>query len=149
MLTEKDLTNPKFFEIKWLKDNGFKRRTCAKCGAGYWSLGDSPTCGEPPCEIYHIIGNPIIPKKYDWKTMNTTFLNWFEKNDHTPIQRYSIVCRWKPDTLFVGASIYDFLPWVLNKTIEPPANPLAVAQPCVRFGDLDNVGLGSNLLQQK
>ena len=143
MLTKEDLLKPKFFEVPWLKKNGFKRRVCAKCGAGFWSKHDSPTCGEPPCEIYHIIGNPIIPKKYDWKTMRTEFINWFEKEGHTPVQRYSTICRWKPDTLFVGASIYGFLPWVVNKTIEPPANPLVIDQPSVRFGDLDNVGLGS------
>ena len=143
MLTKDDLTKPEFFEVAWLKENGFKRNVCAKCGAGFWSKIDRPTCGEPPCEIYHIIGNPIIPKKYDWKTLRTEFINWFEKEGHTPIQRYSTVCRWKPDTLFVGASIYDFLPWVVNKTIQPPANPLVVDQPSVRFGDLDNVGLGS------
>ncbi len=31
----------------------------------------------------------------------------------------------------------------MNKTIEPPANPLVVDQPSIRFGDLDNVGVGS------
>jgi len=143
MLSKEDLLKPETFEIKWLKENGFKRKICTKCKAPFWTQVDRDTCGEPPCDVYGIIGKPIISKKYDWKTMRTKFLEWFEENGHTPIQRYSTVCRWKPDTLFVGASIYDFMPWVLNKTIEPPANPLAVAQPCIRFGDLDNVGLGS------
>lgn len=35
------------------------------------------------------------------------------------------------------------MPWVLNRTVEPPANPLVMSQPSFRAGDLDNVGLGS------
>ena len=42
------------------------------------------------------------------------------------------------------ASIADFQPWVTNGTLPPPANPLVVPQPCIRFGgdfsDIDNVG---------
>jgi alanine--tRNA ligase len=45
---------------------------------------------------------------------------------------------------FTIASIADFQPWVTGGKIEPPANPLTVAQPCLRFGgefsDVDNVG---------
>lgn len=70
-------------------------------------------------------------------------MKWFEKQKHTRVNRYSTVCRWKADTFFTGASIFCFQPWVVSGVVEPPENPLVIDQPCVRFGDVDNVGLGS------
>jgi len=40
----------------------------------------------------------------------------------------------------VGASIYDFQPWVTSGLVEPPANPLVIVQPSIRLNDVDNVG---------
>jgi len=40
----------------------------------------------------------------------------------------------------VQASVYPFQPWVISGEASPPANPLALSQPCVRFLDVDNVG---------
>jgi alanyl-tRNA synthetase len=135
--------NEKTFDLDFFKENKFIRQRCKKCGEFFWSLVKRDTCGEPPCEVYTFIGKPFIPRRYDWKEMRETYINWFEKNGHQPINRYPTVARWKPDTFFTGASIYCFMPWVLNKTIEPPANPLVMSQPSVRFVDLDNVGLGT------
>ncbi|MFN3528270.1 MAG: alanine--tRNA ligase-related protein, partial [Candidatus Altarchaeaceae archaeon] len=59
---------------------------------------------------------------------------------HKIINRYPIVARWRDDVFFTQASIYNFQPHVLNGTVEPPANPLAISQPCIRFNDIDNVG---------
>ena len=39
------------------------------------------------------------------------------------------------------ASIYDFQPFVVSGEVEPPANPLVVPQFCLRFNDIDNVGI--------
>ncbi len=39
------------------------------------------------------------------------------------------------------ASIYDFQPYVVSGEVEPPANPLVVPQFCLRFNDVDNVGI--------
>jgi len=51
------------------------------------------------------------------------------------------VARWRNDVFLVGASIYDFQPYVTEGMIPPPANPLVVSQPSVRFTDIDNVGI--------
>ncbi|MFB6243283.1 MAG: alanine--tRNA ligase, partial [Halobaculum sp.] len=48
--------------------------------------------------------------------------------------------RWRDDVLLTQASIYDFQPHVTSGESPPPANPLAVSQPCIRMGDIDNVG---------
>lgn len=64
-----------------------------------------------------------------------------KKNGHTQVSRYPVLAkRWRDDVFLVGASIYDFQPWVTSGLIEPPANPLVIAQPSIRLNDVDNVG---------
>ncbi len=130
------------YETEFLKNN-FNRSTCKKCGHRFWSRQHREDCSEPPCGEYEFIGKPMMPKGYTTKEMRTKFLEFFQSKNHSVTYRYPVVCRWKPDTMFVGASIYDFMPWVVNGTIEPPANPLIVSQPCFRAQDLDNIGLGT------
>ena len=63
------------------------------------------------------------------------------KRGHTPIRRYPVLAkRWRDDVFLVGASIYNFQPWVTSGQVKPPANPLVVAQPSIRLNDVDNVG---------
>jgi alanyl-tRNA synthetase len=143
MVTKADLLKPEVFALRWFRENRLIRQTCKKCGAGFWSLVPGETCGEPPCAPYAFIGNPVIPKKYDWKALREAYLRWFERNGHQIISRYPVVCRWKPDTLYTGASIYPFMPWVFTREAEPPANPLVLSQPSFRADDLDNIGLGT------
>jgi alanyl-tRNA synthetase len=142
-MLKEEIMKKSSFELNFFRENKFIRQKCKKCGEYFWSLTKRETCGEPPCENYGFIGKPFIPKKYNWKEMREKYIDWFEKNGHQPINRYPTVSRWKPDTFFTGASIYCFMPWVLNKTIEPPANPLVMSQPSIRLVDLDNVGLGT------
>lgn len=142
-MKKEDLIKPETFRLDFFLNNGFKRYICKKCGKGFWSLIDRSTCGDPPCDPYDFIGNPVIPNKYNWKEIRQKYIKWFEKNAHQPINRYPVPARWKPDTFYVGAGVFCFMPWVLNQTIEPPANPLVFSQPSIRFGDIDNVGLGS------
>ena len=52
-----------------------------------------------------------------------------------------MAARWREDTDFVQASIYDFQPYVVSGEVEPPANPLVIPQFCLRFNDIDNVGI--------
>lgn len=42
---------------------------------------------------------------------------------------------------FVQAGIYCFQPYCVTGEMAPPANPLICPQFCVRFNDLDNIGL--------
>ncbi len=72
--------------------------------------------------------------------MRETFLSFFERRGHTRLRRYPTVARWRNDVFFTQASIYDFQPWVTTGTIPPPANPLVLSQPCVRFLDLEEIG---------
>ena len=72
--------------------------------------------------------------------MREAFLGFFEQRGHTRLRRYPVVARWRNDVFFTQASIYDFQPWVTSGELPPPANPLAISQPCLRFLDLDEVG---------
>lgn len=128
------------FDLAFFQEGGFKRRQCPKCQRHFWSLGDWPTCGEPPCEEYTFIGNSPMNKSLELHEMREAYLSFFEENGHGRVKRYPIVARWRDDVFFTQASIYDFQPWVLNGVIEPPFNPLTISQTCVRFNDIDNVG---------
>jgi len=124
-----------------LEELGFTKKTCASCGNDFWSIGDRATCGDAPCDRYEFIGNPATPKKYDLFDIQKEFTNFFKERGHIPIKRYPVLAkRWRDDVFLVGASIYDFQPWVTSGLVEPPANPLVISQPSIRLNDVDNVG---------
>jgi len=72
--------------------------------------------------------------------MREAFLSFFEKNDHTRLERYPVAARWRGDIYLTIASIADFQPHVTSGWVKPPANPLVISQPCIRLNDLDSVG---------
>ena len=124
-----------------LKDLGYTRQECKTCGKIYWSKVDRDTCGDAPCDEYEFIGNPATDKGYNLYEMQKTFKEFFEERGHTPIQRYPVLAkRWRDDVFLVGATIFLFQPWVTSGLIDPPANPLTIAQPSIRLNDVDNVG---------
>ncbi|MDD1774695.1 MAG: alanine--tRNA ligase [Methanobacterium sp.] len=129
------------FMSKQLEKMGYTKKTCITCGNDFWTVGDKLTCGDAPCDEYEFIGNPATRKNFNLHSISKTFLDFFGKNDHTPIDRYPVLAkRWRDDVFLVGASIYNFQPWVTSGMVEPPANPLVVAQPSIRLNDVDNVG---------
>ncbi|MEA4956971.1 Alanine--tRNA ligase [bioreactor metagenome] len=124
-----------------LKELGFSKQKCETCGNEFWSIPKRSTCGDAPCDEYEFIGNPATDKDYDLFEIQKSFREFFEKNGHTPVSRYPVLAkRWRDDVFLVGASIYDFQPWVTSGLVEPPANPLVIAQPSIRLNDVDNVG---------
>ncbi|WP_456472087.1 alanine--tRNA ligase [Methanocaldococcus sp.] len=128
-------------EAKLFKELGFKRQRCKKCGKYFWSLEERETCGDAPCDIYSFIGKPITKKPYTYKEMVEEFINFFKEHNHEPIKRAPVVARrWRDDILLTIASIAVFQPWVTKGLVKPKANPLVIAQPCIRLNDIDNVG---------
>jgi len=129
------------FNIPFFLENDFIRKKCNVCNSYYWTQNqDGINCSDSPCQEYTFIGKPPTKKSYDIDGMRDLFLSFFERNDHKIIDPYPIVARWRDDVYLVGASIYDFQPYVTEGIIQPPANPLVISQPCLRFTDVDNVG---------
>ena len=134
------------FKVEFFISNGFRRGQCTKCGRHFWTLSDEETCGESPCVEYSFIGKPLFKKGLSLHDMRESFLSFLEERDHKRIGRYPITARWRDDVFFTQASIYGFQPWVIKGVVDPPANPLAISQTCIRFNDIDNVGrTGSHL----
>ncbi len=128
------------YDLPFFHRQGFRRRSCVACGHAFWTLGDHDRCQEAPCRDYGFIGAPIFARPYDLRGMREAFLSFFEQRGHTRLRRYPTVARWRNDVFFTQASIYDFQPWVTSGAVPPPANPLVISQPCLRFIDLEEVG---------
>ena len=128
------------YEVEIFRAQGFQRRRCPTCESWHWSLGDHATCGETPCKEYDFLGASPMKRPLTLRAMREEFLSFLEGQGHTRVKRYPIVARWRDDVFFTQASIYPFQPYVIDGVVDPPANPLAISQPCVRFNDIDNVG---------
>lgn len=132
------------YHVPFFDENGYMRKQCPKCGEFYWTLNhEMETCGEATaegCAPYSFIGCPPTKKAYGLSEMREEFLSFFEKHGHARIKPYPVVSRWRSDLYFTSASIVDFQPYVTNGLVPPPANPLVISQPCIRFVDVDNVG---------
>src|SRR5438552_1143787 len=133
--------NPEEFAIPFFAEQSFTRRKCPNCGSYFWSQNpNQTTCGEAPCAPYTFIGNPPTTRRYTVPEMRIQFMDYFADNRHARIPPYPIVARWRNDVYLVGASIYDFQPYVTEGTMPPPANPLVISQPCIRYTDVELVG---------
>ena len=130
------------YQLDYFQQEGFTRSQCVSCGDHFWSRDETrETCGEPPCGEYTFIDDPGFDESYSLGEMREAFLSYFESEDHERIEPYPVAAnRWREDVLLTQASIYGFQPHVTSGESPPPANPLAVSQPCIRMNDIDNVG---------
>ena len=132
------------YHVPFFDEYGYARKHCPKCGEYFWTQNaDQKLCGESTvedCGHYTFIGNAPTRKPYSLQEMREAFISFFEKREHKRIKPYPIVARWRDDLYFTNASIIDFQPYVTEGLIPPPANPLVISQPCVRFPDVDSVG---------
>ncbi len=132
----------RYYAVDILKEEGFLRKECRLCKRFFWSVNNTDICGDPACQGgFKFIGGTPARHKLGYVEVWEKFAQHFAKLGYTPIKRYPVAARWRDDTDFVQASIYDFQPYVVSGEIEPPANPLVVPQFCVRFNDIDNVGI--------
>lgn len=128
-------------QLRFFLDNGFHRLKCGACHSWFWTLErDRKVCGDAPCVEYQFIEEPLTKQPFQLAKMRETFLSFFENEGHTRVPRYPVVARWREDIYLTIASIADFQPWVTSGQAPPPANPLAISQPCIRLNDLANVG---------
>ncbi|MBI4153202.1 alanine--tRNA ligase, partial [Candidatus Woesearchaeota archaeon] len=131
------------YPVKALKRLGFLRNQCSNCRAYFWSIDQNrKVCGDSACVGgFHFIGKSPAKKKLDYIETWKQFAAVHKKMGYTPIERYPVVARWNPTVDFTIASIAAFQPFVVSGEVEPPANPLVIPQFCLRFNDIDNVGI--------
>lgn len=146
--------NPdKFYPTQTLRRLSYDRHTCA-CGHNYWRrTAARTTCGDSNCEQKYTfigkgtgIGRDTAEKKGTkisygdaWQGFKRSLTS--ARIPCTAIQRYPVVARWRADVDFVAAGIFCFQPYCVTGEMSPPANPLICPQFCLRFNDLDNIGL--------
>ena len=133
----------RYYNVKLFENQGFERKSCLTCKRFYWTIDENRTnCPDHSDDTYSFIGNPPTTKRFDYTQAWKEVESFFVKNGHTSVSRYPVVCRWRDDLYFTIASIVDFQRVMGSKVVfEFPANPLVVPQTCLRFKDLENVGL--------
>jgi alanyl-tRNA synthetase len=135
---------PEEYELPFFKEQGFTRKRCPTCGEHFWTQNpEQENCGESTsdgCACYTFLKNPPTQKSYSLPEMREAFLGFFEKHGHKRVKPYPVVARWRSDIYLTHASIIDFQPYVTEGIAPPPANPLVIAQPCIRLVDIANTG---------
>ncbi|HEU5119644.1 MAG TPA: alanine--tRNA ligase-related protein, partial [Candidatus Nitrosocosmicus sp.] len=130
----------KYYNVSLFDRLGFVRQRCTVCERFFWSITRKEIC--PDHEDYSFIGNPPTAKRFSYTQTWSEIKKFFEKNGHHIVSRYPVVCRWREDLYYTIASIVDFQRLAENQVIfELPRNPLVVPQMCLRFNDIENVGI--------
>ena len=133
-------------DLQVFHDNGYTRRQCRVTDLWFWTCdAQRETCGDTEEDEYTFIGAPIIDgyqqRGRELKDlMREAFISFLEGIGHTRVAPYPVLARWRDDIHLTIASIADFQPHVTSGEVEPPANPLAISQPCIRLNDVDAVG---------
>ncbi|MGD8564742.1 MAG: alanine--tRNA ligase [Candidatus Bathyarchaeota archaeon] len=132
------------YNVQFFKEEDYKRKLCPKCGGYFWTQdSEQKNCGEAlpeGCAHYSFINKPPTRGPFSLQQMREAFLSFFEKREHSKIDPYPVVARWRDDIYLTHASIIDFQPYVTEGIADPPANPLVIVQPCIRMTDMANTG---------
>ena len=132
----------KYFPTKELRELGYMRKQCS-CGTYFWTIHkDREVCGDPACSggFQVVVDNPS-PIKLSFVEVWLKIVEVLEPRGYKPIKRYPCVARWNPTSEFTIASISAFQPYVITGEVEPPAKKLIIPQFCLRFNDIENVGI--------
>jgi len=132
-----------YFPTKELRELGYMRKNCESCGTFFWTtLKDRKVCGDPTCSggFQVVIDNPS-QVKLSFIGVWEKIVEILEPRGYVPIKRYPCVARWNPTSEFTIASISAFQPYVITGEVEPPAKKLIIPQFCLRFNDIENVGI--------
>ena len=130
----------KYYKVSLFDKLGYIRKQCGVCNKFFWTIIEKNNC--PDHENYTFIDNPPTKKRLDYVNTWKKIEDYFDSRGHSIVRRYPVVCRWREDLYYTIASIVDFQRVIRNKVIfELPSNPLVVPQMCLRFNDIENVGL--------
>ena len=143
ILTKFSADPKRYYQVELFETQGFERKACATCKRFFWTLDENRIkCPDHSSDTYSFIGNPPTKNRFDYTEAWKQVESFFVKHNHTSVNRYPVVSRWRDDLYFTVASIVDFQRVMGSKVVfEFPANPLIVPQTCLRFKDLENVGV--------
>jgi len=136
--------NPdEYFPTQELKKLGYMRKQCKICGVFFWTtLKERDVCGDPVCSGgFQVTTDNPAKVKLSYIGVWKKIVEILEPRGYMPIKRYPCVARWNPTSEFTIASISAFQPYVITGEIEPPAKKLIIPQFCLRFNDIENVGV--------
>jgi len=103
---------------------------------------DREVCGDPACSGgFQVVANNPSPIKLSFIQVWLKIVEVLEPRGYKPVKRYPCVARWNPTSEFTIASISAFQPYVITGEVEPPAKKLIIPQFCLRFNDIENVGI--------
>eukprot|EP00753_Platysulcus_tardus_P010643 PLAT2927.1.p2 GENE.PLAT2927.1~~PLAT2927.1.p2 ORF type:complete len:1002 (+),score=576.26 PLAT2927.1:76-3006(+) len=141
----------KFYPTETFAKFGYSRTQCPKCGNNFWRYNETvEVCGDCNCVgKYTFIGKGTGKGRVEGAKKMTYADAWKSYKESmesaripmTAIDRYPVVARWRADVDYVAAGIFCFQPYCVTGELAPPANPLICPQFCLRFNDLDNIGL--------
>jgi alanyl-tRNA synthetase len=133
----------KFYPTKKLKSEGFMRKECTKCGMFFWTVVKTRTvCGDPACSGgFDVVTNNPAKVSLTYEGVWNKIVEMLQPRGYKKVDRYPVVARWNPTMTYTIASIAAFQPYVITGETEPPAKKLIIPQFCLRFGDIDNVGI--------
>ncbi|MFW6450510.1 MAG: alanine--tRNA ligase, partial [Nanoarchaeota archaeon] len=125
-----------------LKRDGFMRKQCS-CGQWFWTVNKNQTlCGDPVCSGgFRFFENNPAKVSLDYVQVWKSFAKTFKELGYTPISRYPAVARWNDTMEYTNASIAAFQPYVISGEVEPPSKRLVIPQFCIRFADVENIGI--------
>lgn len=132
-----------YYATTIIRKEGFHRNNCIKCKINFWSMDKNrKICGDSSCiGEFSVANNKLCKKSLSYIDVWNLFKEHFEKRNYQAITRYPVVARWNPTVDFTIASIAAFQPYVITGEVDPPAKRLVIPQFCLRFGDIDNVGI--------
>lgn len=136
--------NPhQFYPTDVLTSYGFERKQCVETGRYFWTTDSTrERCGDVDVEgSFSFLEEDLCDASMSYDEVWGSFQSFLANRGYTGIDRYPVTARWRQDADFVAASIYDFQPHVVTGETKPPANPLTVPQFCLRFNDIQNVGV--------
>ncbi|MFW6220209.1 MAG: alanine--tRNA ligase [Nanoarchaeota archaeon] len=143
-IKDKASKNPdKFYATSILKRDGFIRKQCKNCNIYFWSVNkNQDVCGDSICNGgFNFFENNPAKEKLSYVKVWQKFSKMFEDFGYTKIKRYPTVARWNPTMEFTIASIAAFQPYVISGEVKAPAKKLVIPQFCVRFSDIENIGI--------
>lgn len=138
----------KHYSVRLFKEKGFVRKICPSCDVGFWTLDpERETCGDASCGPYEFIGKRVTRRPWNYVSQWRLFEQFFKREGHASVKRYPVIDRVRPDLYFTIASVQDFQRIENgNMVFVYPSNPLVVPQICLRFSDIDSVGVSGRHL---